>query len=102
MLDLQRGVAVVRVHPRDPRSSAAIRMVKDAAEIAALDARGNAVDAIAAEMRARSFAGRTELDVHRELVERMLALGHERANFAIVAAGAQRSQPAPRTDRRRV
>jgi Xaa-Pro aminopeptidase len=46
------------------------------------------VDDIAATMRSRPFAGRTELDVHRELVERMLDGGHERANFAIVAAGA--------------
>ena len=41
----------------------------------------------------RPFAGRTELDVHRELVERMLARGHERANFAIVAAGAHAASP---------
>jgi Xaa-Pro aminopeptidase len=31
--------------------------------------------------------------VHRELVERMLALGHERANFAIVAAGEHAASP---------
>ena len=46
-----------------------------------------------AEMRSVPFAGRTELDVHRELVERMLAAGHERANFAIVAAGANAASP---------
>ena len=61
---------------------------------------------VAAEMRARPFAGRTELDVHRELVERMLADGHERANFAIVAAGEHAASPhhepsADRVDRRR-
>ena len=39
------------------------------------------------------FAGRTELDVHRELVERMLDGGHERANFAIVAAGPNAASP---------
>ena len=44
-------------------------------------------------MRERPFAGRTELDVHRELVERMLEGGHERANFAIVAAGANAASP---------
>ena len=31
--------------------------------------------------------------MHRELVERMLAAGHERANFAIVAAGANAASP---------
>ena len=44
-------------------------------------------------MRLRPFAGRTELDVHRELVERMLEAGHERSNFAIVAAGAHAASP---------
>ena len=43
--------------------------------------RAHAVDEIAADMRARPFAGRTELDVHRELVERMLELGHERVEL---------------------
>ena len=68
-------------------------MVKDADEIAALRAAAHAVDEIAVEMRARPFGGRTELDVHRELVERMLALGHERSNFAIVAAGEHAASP---------
>ena len=51
------------------------------------------VDDVARVMRDRPFAGRTELDVHRELVERMLEGGHERANFAIVAAGANAASP---------
>jgi Xaa-Pro aminopeptidase len=70
-----------------------LRAVKDDAEIAALARAADAVDQIAAEMRLRPFAGRTELDVHRELVERILAAGHERANFAIVAAGAHAASP---------
>ena len=44
-------------------------------------------------MRGRPFAGRTEHDVHRELVERMLDAGHERANFAIVATGPNAASP---------
>jgi len=64
-----------------------LRMVKDAAEIDALRAAALAVDDIAGAMRDRPFAGRRELDVHRELVDRMLDAGHERANFAIVATG---------------
>jgi len=70
-----------------------VRMVKEADEIAALARAAHAVDAVAREMRSVTFAGRTELDVHRELVERMLAAGHERANFAIVAAGANAASP---------
>src|SRR4051812_27525293 len=86
VLDLQRA----RPHTsftRATRIMAPIRMVKDAAEIDALRAAAEAVDAIAVEMRTRPFVGRSELDLHRELVERMLTLGHERSNFAIVAAG---------------
>jgi Xaa-Pro aminopeptidase len=77
-------------------------MVKDAGEITALQLAAAAVDAIAAEMRTRPFAGRTELDVHRELVERMLALGHERANFAIVAAAEDAASPHHEPSPRRV
>ena len=72
---------------------APLRVVKDAAEIEALRRAARAVDAIAAEMRTRPFAGRREVDVHRELVERMLEAGHDRANFAIVAAGENAASP---------
>ena len=92
VLDLQRAVpACDFVRATDVVGP--IRMVKDAAEVDALTRAAHAVDAIAHEMRAVAFAGRTELDVHRELVERMLAAGHERANFAIVAAGANAASP---------
>ena len=70
-----------------------LRIVKDGDEIAALTRAAHAVDAIAGDMRDVRFSGRTELDVHRELVDRMLACGHDRANFAIVAAGANAASP---------
>jgi Xaa-Pro aminopeptidase len=70
-----------------------LRVVKDAAEIDALRAAAHAVDEIALAMRQRGFAGRRELDVHRELVERMLDAGHQRANFAIVASGPNAASP---------
>ena len=70
-----------------------LRVVKEPAEIDALRAAARAVDAIAIAMRDRDFAGRRELDVHRELVERMLDAGHQRANFAIVAAGGNAASP---------
>lgn len=72
---------------------ATLRVVKDAVEIEALRRAAHAVDAIAAEMRTRPFAGRREVDVHRELVERMLEAGHDRANFAIVAAAENAASP---------
>ena len=67
--------------------------MKDAAEIEALRAAAHAVDAVAAEMRDRPFGGRTEIDVSRELVDRMLAHGHDRPNFAIVGSGPNGASP---------
>jgi Xaa-Pro aminopeptidase len=70
-----------------------IRSVKDAAEVAALRNAAHAVDAVALAMRARPFGGRTEADVSRELVDRMLELGHQRSNFAIVGSGPNGASP---------
>jgi Xaa-Pro aminopeptidase len=92
VLDLQRA----RPHTSFTRATkimAPIRMVKDGDEIAALRDAAHAVDGVALAMRDRPFVGRSELDVHRELVERMLEAGHERSNFAIVAAGAHAASP---------
>ena len=70
-----------------------LRIVKDAAEVAALRAAAHAVDAVGAEMRARPFAGRTELEVHREFADRILEHGHQRVNFAIVGSGPNGASP---------
>jgi len=73
--------------------TAPLRAVKDADEIEALYAAARSVDEIAIEMRERPFAGRTEREVHRELMERILDVGHERVNFAIVATGPNAASP---------
>ena len=70
-----------------------LRAQKDDAEVEALRAAAAVVDAVAVAMRDRPFAGRTEADISRELVERILAGGHERANFAIVASGPNAASP---------
>src|SRR6476659_5616879 len=70
-----------------------LRAVKDAAEVDALRAAAHAVDAVASEMRTRPFGGRREIDVSRELVERMLEHGHDRPNFAIVGSGPNGASP---------
>ncbi len=72
-----------------------LRQVKDAAEIAALQAAGAAVDRIAAELQAGRIplVGRTEAEVSADLGERIRAEGHERVNFAIVAAGENAASP---------
>jgi Xaa-Pro aminopeptidase len=92
VLSLQAAVPEMQLVPAS-RVTAPLRIVKDANEVAALDKAAQAVDAIAIAMRDRPFTGRTERDVHRELVERMLDLGHERANFAIVASGPNAASP---------
>ncbi|MEX2100203.1 MAG: aminopeptidase P family N-terminal domain-containing protein, partial [Acidimicrobiia bacterium] len=92
VLALQAALPDVRFR-RATDVTGPLRVVKDAAEIDALRAAAHAVDKIALAMRERGFAGRRELDVHRELVERMLDAGHQRANFAIVASGPNAASP---------
>jgi Xaa-Pro aminopeptidase len=73
----------------------ALRMRKDAAEIAALSAAGAAVDAIATELQAGHIplAGRTEAAVSADLSARIVVAGHQKVNFAIVAAGENAASP---------
>lgn len=92
VLALQAALPDARFGPASVVTSP-LRAVKDEAEVAALGRAGQAVDAIAVVMRDRPFGGRSEHDVHRELVERMLDAGHERANFAIVASGPNGASP---------
>jgi Xaa-Pro aminopeptidase len=72
-----------------------LRMRKDADEIAALAEAGAAVDRIAAELQGGHIAlgGRTEAEVSADLGARILAEGHQRVNFAIVAAGENAASP---------
>jgi Xaa-Pro aminopeptidase len=71
------------------------RMTKDAAEIDALAAAGAAVDRIAAELQAGriTLVGRTEAEVSADLSARIVAEGHQKVNFAIVAAGENAASP---------
>lgn len=71
------------------------RVVKDAAEVEALAAAGAAVDRIAAELHAGNIAlvGRTEAAVSADLSARIIAEGHQKVNFAIVAAGENAASP---------
>jgi Xaa-Pro aminopeptidase len=72
-----------------------MRIVKDAAEIEALAAAGAAVDRIAAELQAGRIplVGRTEADLSRDVGARIVAEGHDRVNFAIVAAAENAASP---------
>jgi Xaa-Pro aminopeptidase len=72
-----------------------IRSVKTADEIARLRAAGAAVDRIAARLQAGEIPliGRTEAEVSAELGRQILEEGHDRVNFAIVAAGENAASP---------
>ncbi len=72
-----------------------LRMVKDRAEVDALAAAGAAVDRIATELHAGRIplVGRTEAEVSADLSARILAEGHDKVNFAIVAAGENAASP---------
>jgi Xaa-Pro aminopeptidase len=73
----------------------ALRMRKDAGEIAALAAAGAAVDRIATELQTGRIPliGRTEAQISADLGARILAEGHQRVNFAIVGAGENAASP---------
>jgi Xaa-Pro aminopeptidase len=72
-----------------------LRMVKDEAEIDALASAGAAVDRIAAELQSGRIplVGRTEAEVSKDLSARIIAEGHQKVNFAIVAAGSNAASP---------
>jgi Xaa-Pro aminopeptidase len=72
-----------------------IRARKDASEIEALRRAGAAADRVAAQLHGGQIrlVGRTEADVSADLSARLLAEGHDRVNFAIVAAAANAASP---------
>jgi Xaa-Pro aminopeptidase len=72
-----------------------LRAAKDEAEVAALRAAAGAADRVATALQSGeiALAGRSEADVSAELGRRLVAEGHQRVNFAIVAAGANAASP---------
>jgi Xaa-Pro aminopeptidase len=71
----------------------ALRMIKDADEIALLRLAAQAADRVVREIAAGRLVGRTEADVAREVRERLIAEGHEEAHFAIVGSGPNSASP---------
>ncbi len=73
----------------------ALRRTKDQAEIDALAAAGAAVDMIAGELQRGEIplVGRTEAEVSTHLGRRIIEEGHQKVNFAIVAAGENAASP---------
>jgi Xaa-Pro aminopeptidase len=70
-----------------------LRMPKDADEIELMRLAAHAADRVVAQIAAGRLVGRTEADVSGVVRERLLAEGHEAAEFAIVASGPNSASP---------
>ena len=70
-----------------------LRAVKDAEEIELLRAAAHAADRVVAQIAGGRLVGRTEADVAREVRERLVAEGHDAADFWIVASGPNSASP---------
>jgi Xaa-Pro aminopeptidase len=70
-----------------------LRLVKDEDEIALLRLAAHAADRVIAQVAAGPLIGRTEADVSREIRERLVAEGHDTADFAIVGSGPNSASP---------
>jgi len=80
---------------RAQKVMSALRAMKDSAEIAALVAVGAAADRVAVQLQSGQIplVGRTEAQVSADISARLLAEGHDKVNFAIVAAGENAASP---------
>jgi Xaa-Pro aminopeptidase len=72
-----------------------IRAVKDNAEVAVLRSAAQAADRVAAQLQGDQIplVGRTEAEVSADIGRRLVDEGHQRVNFAIVAAGEEAASP---------
>jgi Xaa-Pro aminopeptidase len=70
-----------------------LRMRKDAVELAALRAAGEAIDRVHANMGEWLRAGRTEAQVGADIAVAIVAEGHELAAFVIVGSGPNGASP---------
>jgi Xaa-Pro aminopeptidase len=70
-----------------------LRMAKDPAEVELLRLAAEAADRVVLQIAKGPLVGRTEADVSREVRERLVAEGHELAEFAIVGSGPNSASP---------
>ena len=94
VLELQRAVPTA-TWTKATSVTGPLRAVKEPDELEALRRAAAAADRVAADLHAGEIAliGRTEAEVSAELGRRLLAEGHQRVNFAIVAAGENAASP---------
>jgi Xaa-Pro aminopeptidase len=70
-----------------------LRMAKDADEIGLLRLAAHAADRVLEATAAGPLVGRTEREVSLEILDRLVAEGHDAAQFAIVASGPNSASP---------
>src|SRR6478736_4952523 len=70
-----------------------LRMIKDAAEIDALQKAGAAIDRVHARVPELLVPGRTEADVAGDIAEAIVAEGHSAVAFVIVGSGPHGADP---------
>jgi len=70
-----------------------LRAVKDANELARLEAAGAAADATFREIVKVHFAGREETDVAADLARLLREFGHEQVDFTVVGSGPNGANP---------
>ncbi|NNE73099.1 MAG: aminopeptidase P family protein [Acidimicrobiales bacterium] len=94
LVDLQRAMPDT-AFGRASAVMSELRAVKDDAEIQSLRRAAEAVDRIAARLQTGEIPliGHTEAEVSAELGRQIIAEGHHRVNFAIVAAGPNAASP---------
>ena len=92
VLGLQRAFPGVRFGLASEALSE-LRAVKDADEIRLLAEAAAAADRTLLAIAAGRLIGRTEAEIGREVRDRLLAEGHERAAFAIVGSGPNSAEP---------
>jgi Xaa-Pro aminopeptidase len=79
-----------------------LRIVKASDEIELLRRAAHAADRVVARIAAGPLVGRTELEVSREVRERLVEEGHDEAVFAIVASGPNGASPHHGAGERRI
>ncbi|MBX3315178.1 MAG: aminopeptidase P family protein [Actinobacteria bacterium] len=95
VVDLQHRMAAGTAWRRASTVTGPLRAVKEPAEIEALRHAAAAADRVAADLQGGEIplVGRSEAEVSADIGRRLLAEGHGRVNFAIVAAGENAASP---------
>jgi Xaa-Pro aminopeptidase len=70
-----------------------LRMAKDQEELDLLRAAAHAADRVVDDVAAGRLVGRSEVEVAREVRDRLVDAGHEQADFAIVGSGPNSASP---------